>query len=259
MCAGRVVRLRVVAKHRRPEPPADGRTALLSVITGGTLTGLALVVTAATSSVNSAPTGLQSAAATEITLPIIPLDIGPLVKPSPALDTTSPVAVTASVVPTAVVEAQPATRHRIALQPADGTARRVVLPPTIAPPAKAQPAAVLSSATRALDAALGMRGVPYVYGGTGRSGVDCSGLVQLAYRAAGITLPRTAAAQAGEGRTVPLSQIQPGDLLFYYAPISHVAIALGNGKVIEASQPGQPVAIHALYTNGLSVIKRIVS
>jgi cell wall-associated NlpC family hydrolase len=113
-------------------------------------------------------------------------------------------------------------------------------------------------ATRAVSAAMSQQGVPYVYGGTtpGRA-LDCSALVQYAYRSAGITLPRTAGAQASVGRTVRLADIQPGDLLFFYSPITHVAVAIGNGKIIEASQPGQPVAVHNLYTDGLAVIKRV--
>jgi cell wall-associated NlpC family hydrolase len=113
-------------------------------------------------------------------------------------------------------------------------------------------------AARALSTALSFRGVRYVYGGTSRSGVDCSGLTQLAFRAAGITLPRTAAAQSTVGRSVKLGDIQPGDLIFYYAPIEHVVMAAGNGMVVEASQPGVPVHVVPLYTNGLTAIRRIV-
>lgn len=115
-------------------------------------------------------------------------------------------------------------------------------------------------AARAVSAALGMRGVPYSWGGTSRSGVDCSGLTQLAYRAAGVSLPRVAAAQASVGRSVRLSDIAPGDLLFYAygGGISHVAMSIGNGMIVEASQPGQPVATRLLYTDHLSAIRRIL-
>lgn len=113
-------------------------------------------------------------------------------------------------------------------------------------------------ATRAVSAAMSQQGVPYVYGGTTPGqGLDCSALVQYAFRAAGISLPRTADAQAAMGRTVNLADIRPGDLLFFYRPITHVAVAIGNGKIVEASQPGHPVAVHTLYTSGLTVIKRV--
>jgi cell wall-associated NlpC family hydrolase len=114
-------------------------------------------------------------------------------------------------------------------------------------------------AARAITAAMGQQGVPYVYGGnTPGDGLDCSSLVQYAYRTAGISLPRTAGAQASMGRTVSLADIQPGDLLYFYSPITHVAMALGGGKIIEASQPGHPIAVRSLYTNGLAVIKRLI-
>jgi cell wall-associated NlpC family hydrolase len=114
-------------------------------------------------------------------------------------------------------------------------------------------------AARAITAAMGQQGVPYVYGGnTPGGGLDCSSLVQYAYRTAGITLPRTAGAQASMGRTVSLADIQPGDLLYFYSPITHVAMALGGGKIIEASQPGHPIAVRSLYTNGLALIKRLI-
>jgi cell wall-associated NlpC family hydrolase len=108
---------------------------------------------------------------------------------------------------------------------------------------------------------MGQQGVNYVYGGnTPGKALDCSALVQYAFRAAGLTLPRTAAAQASNGRTIRLADIQPGDLLFYDygGGISHVAMAIGGGKIVEASQPGHPVAVRSLYTNSLSVIKRLI-
>jgi cell wall-associated NlpC family hydrolase len=116
-------------------------------------------------------------------------------------------------------------------------------------------------AARAISAAMGQQGVNYVYGGnTPGKALDCSALVQYAFRAAGLTLPRTAAAQASNGRTIRLADIQPGDLLFYDygGGISHVAMAIGGGKIVEASQPGHPVAVRSLYTNSLSVIKRLI-
>jgi cell wall-associated NlpC family hydrolase len=100
-----------------------------------------------------------------------------------------------------------------------------------------------------LTAAMSRRGLPYVWGGAGPEVFDCSGLVQWSFRQAGITMPRVAADQALTGPAVPVSQLQPGDLLFYHtdasAPdyISHVAIYLGNGWMIQAPQPGQDVEV----------------
>ena len=100
-----------------------------------------------------------------------------------------------------------------------------------------------------LRAAMSRRGLPYVWGAAGPSSFDCSGLVQWSFAQAGIVMPRVAADQALSGPAVPVSQLEPGDLLFYHtdptAPdyISHVAIYLGNGWMIQAPQPGQDVEV----------------
>ena len=103
--------------------------------------------------------------------------------------------------------------------------------------------------TAALRAAESRQGLPYVWGAAGPSAFDCSGLVQWSFAQAGIVMPRVAADQARTGPAVPVSQLEPGDLLFYHtdptAPgyISHVAIYLGNGWMIQAPQPGLHVQI----------------
>jgi len=100
-----------------------------------------------------------------------------------------------------------------------------------------------------LTAAESRLGLPYVWGGNGPSVFDCSGLVRWSLAQAGVVMPRVAADQARTGPQVPVSQLQPGDLLFYYtdptAPgyISHVAIFLGDGKMLQAPQPGQNVEV----------------
>lgn len=116
-----------------------------------------------------------------------------------------------------------------------------------------------SPADRAVEVALAQQGVPYVWGGTTPRGFDCSGLVQWSYRQAGITLPRTSRDQAKTGVSVTLSQLRRGDLLFYAhgGKVTHVAIAVGGGTVVEASQPGQPVAKRRLYTAGLVAVRRV--
>jgi cell wall-associated NlpC family hydrolase len=60
------------------------------------------------------------------------------------------------------------------------------------------------------------------------------------------------------GRSVSLSNLQPGDLLTFYSPITHIALYIGNGKIAEASQPGTSVHIRALYTNGFAGARRLV-
>jgi cell wall-associated NlpC family hydrolase len=91
--------------------------------------------------------------------------------------------------------------------------------------------------------------MPYVWGANGPTSFDCSGLVQWSFAQAGVVMPRVAADQARTGPSVPVSQLQPGDLLFYHtdptAPgyISHVAIYLGGGKMIQAPEPGMDVEV----------------
>ena len=100
-----------------------------------------------------------------------------------------------------------------------------------------------------LQAAVSRLGMPYVWGANGPTSFDCSGLVQWSFAQAGVVMPRVAVDQARTGPAVPVSQLAPGDLLFYHtdptAPgyISHVAIYLGGGKMIQAPEPGMNVEI----------------
>jgi peptidoglycan DL-endopeptidase CwlO len=110
-------------------------------------------------------------------------------------------------------------------------------------------AMTVAQLTTALRAAESRQGLPYVWGAVGPSSFDCSGLVQWSFAQAGVRMPRVAADQARTGPAVPVSQLVPGDLLFYHtdptAPgyISHVAIYLGNGWMIQAPQPGEHVEV----------------
>jgi cell wall-associated NlpC family hydrolase len=100
-----------------------------------------------------------------------------------------------------------------------------------------------------LEAAVSRVGLPYIWGAAGPMSFDCSGLVQWSFRQAGVIMPRVAADQARTGPAVPVNRLAPGDLLFYHtdptAPdyISHVAIYLGDGKMIQAPQPGMRVEV----------------
>jgi len=103
--------------------------------------------------------------------------------------------------------------------------------------------------TTALSAAESRKGLPYVWGAAGPTSFDCSGLVQWSFAKAGVSMPRVAADQARTGPAVPVSELKPGDLLFYHTDptdpgyISHVAIYLGNGWMIQAPQPGLSVQV----------------
>ncbi|MCE7083308.1 NlpC/P60 family protein [Streptomyces sp. ST2-7A] len=96
-------------------------------------------------------------------------------------------------------------------------------------------------AQTALSMAQSKIGSPYVYGSAGPSTFDCSGLTSWAYAQAGISLPRTSQAQANAGTRVSQSELQPGDLVFYYSGISHVGMYVGNGQIVHAPRPGSSV------------------
>lgn len=100
-----------------------------------------------------------------------------------------------------------------------------------------------SRAAQAIAYAYGALGKPYVWGATGPSAYDCSGLTQAAWRSAGVSLPRTTYTQINAGRSIPRSQLSPGDLVFFYSGISHVGLYIGGGRMIHAPRPGAPVRI----------------
>jgi cell wall-associated NlpC family hydrolase len=129
--------------------------------------------------------------------------------------------------------------------------------PAAAMPATSTPAASTTGDAVVQDAKKYL-GVPYVWGGESMSGIDCSGLVQAAYRDEGVTLPRVAADQAQMGTEVPsLAQAQPGDLLTFGHPAYHIAIYLGNNQLIESPEPGKTVHITDVYQTPTS-IRRIL-
>lgn len=99
-----------------------------------------------------------------------------------------------------------------------------------------------SRAEKVLAFAKKQLGKPYKYGATGPKAYDCSGLTQASYEAAGVTIPRTAAQQSTFGTKVKKSKLKAGDLVFFYgSKPSHVAIYVGDGKVIHAPRPGKKV------------------
>jgi cell wall-associated NlpC family hydrolase len=132
------------------------------------------------------------------------------------------------------------------------------------------PSVTTAQLTAALRAAESRRGLPYVWGAAGPVSFDCSGLVQWSFAQAGVTMPRVAADQARTGAAVPVSQLEPGDLLFYHTDptdpgyISHVAIYLGNGWMIQAPQPGMdvevvPASLGSQFAGAIRVDPRIAA
>ncbi|MET7731027.1 NlpC/P60 family protein [Streptomyces sp. NPDC005402] len=113
----------------------------------------------------------------------------------------------------------------------------------LAVPGAATTGAPNSRAAAAVSYAYAKLGSPYVWGATGPDAFDCSGLIQAAYRSAGISLPRTTYAQIDAGRRVSRSELLPGDLVFFYSGISHVGLYIGNGQMIHAPNPSAPVRV----------------
>ncbi|MFE3034551.1 NlpC/P60 family protein [Streptomyces canus] len=113
----------------------------------------------------------------------------------------------------------------------------------LAAPGAATTEAPNSRAAAAVSYAYAKLGSPYVWGATGPDAFDCSGLIQAAYRSAGISLPRTTYAQIDAGRRVSRSELLPGDLVFFYSGISHVGLYIGNGQMIHAPNPSAPVRV----------------
>jgi cell wall-associated NlpC family hydrolase len=102
---------------------------------------------------------------------------------------------------------------------------------------------VSSKGARAVEVAVAQVGKPYQWGGNGPSSFDCSGLTGYAWRAAGVVLPRVSRDQYTGTRRISRSDLQPGDLIFYHSPISHVAMYIGDGRVVEAPYSGNTVRI----------------
>ncbi|MEU9339387.1 NlpC/P60 family protein [Streptomyces sp. NPDC048290] len=111
--------------------------------------------------------------------------------------------------------------------------------------ARQRAAARGTRAQQAVRTALAQVGKPYVWGATGPSAFDCSGLMQYAYRRAGVAIPRVTWDQLRAGRRVSLSQLRPGDLVFY-RNTGHVAMYIGNGKVVHSPRPGRTVRVEGL-------------
>ena len=156
-----------------------------------------------------------------------------------------PAAHTAGVVPNAV-PAHTAT-----------TAGHTSSPPTTAKPAgppapTGPPPPVSSGAATAVSTARAQLGKPYVYGAAGPDSFDCSGLTMYAWHAGGISLPHSAAMQYDVIPHVAISQLQPGDLVFFGSPAYHVGIYVGNGQMIDAPHTGANVEYDSIYWPDLS-------
>ncbi len=128
-------------------------------------------------------------------------------------------------------------RQRAADTTSRGTTREAAA--AVAVPASGRAAA-------AVQYAMNQLGDRYVYGAEGPDAFDCSGLTMMAWRAAGVSIPRSSRDQINAGVRVSKSELLPGDLVFFYSPISHVGIYIGNGNIIDASRPGKPISVRSM-------------
>jgi cell wall-associated NlpC family hydrolase len=168
----------------------------------------------------------------------------------------------ASVVPAAAYDApepEPVVADRTADVASRDTVREPATDPAPAPAADPAPAPApepepASAAPAPTGGILGIAaqyvGTPYVYGGSSPSGFDCSGYTQYVFGQAGISLPRTAAAQ--QAASTPVSSPQPGDLVFFGSPAYHVGIYAGGGMMYDSPHPGTVVQKRPIWSSAHS-------
>lgn len=142
-----------------------------------------------------------------------------------------------------------ANRQPLTTAPTPPAAGRATTAP-VTDPAPAAPAENAPPAAQAaVQAALSKVGSRYVWGAAGPDSFDCSGLTSWAYAQAGVTIPRTSGGQSGLPM-VSMDALQPGDLITYYSPVSHVAMYIGNGQIVHASTASKPVYVSSVYYGG---------
>jgi cell wall-associated NlpC family hydrolase len=140
-----------------------------------------------------------------------------------------------------------------ALSASGGSSRNVAAQSAGSVPASSEAAQV------AVDTALAQLGDPYVWAAGGPNAFDCSGLTQYAYAAAGVRLPHSSRAQSTMGTAVSRSDLQPGDLVFFRSPVSHVGMYIGGGRMVHAATFGVPVQVTSVDMSGYAGARRYVS
>jgi cell wall-associated NlpC family hydrolase len=118
------------------------------------------------------------------------------------------------------------------------------------------PAGDLGAVVRYVLAQLGK---PYLWGGVGPAAFDCSGLMQMAYRVGGLNLPRVAIQQSAVGQQIARADVKAGDLIFFYLPVHHVAMAIDNKRAVHAPSVGQDIRVAQIDAIGpITVIRRVM-
>ncbi len=134
-------------------------------------------------------------------------------------------------------------------------------PPTTVPPPPPPPNHPAPGYQTAINYARAQLGKPYKWGGSGPNSFDCSGLVMMAWAQAGVYFPHLAQDQYDMTQRIPLSDVLPGDLIFYGTPddVYHVGLYIGGGNMIDAPETGQDVQIQSIYWWGLLGAGRVES
>ena len=141
-----------------------------------------------------------------------------------------------------------AAERRAAERRAAAASRPATTAPSAGSPAPTPPPnAVSGNVGAVIRYAYAQLGKPYQWGATGPGSFDCSGLTLMAWAQAGVSLPHSSRAQIGIGRQVTRSELQPGDLIFRYSPISHVSLYVGNGQQISATHTGSTVKLQSAF------------
>lgn len=142
--------------------------------------------------------------------------------------------------------------------PADGTTTEAPTgDPVEEPTTPTPPTPVSGNAAVAVETALAQVGDAYVYGAAGPDAFDCSGLTMYAWRAAGVSLSHSSSVQSTQGTPVSLDALMPGDLIFYYSPVSHVGMYIGNGQIVHAANPSRPVEVVSMNLMPISWARRV--
>ena len=156
----------------------------------------------------------------------------------------------------AVLPAGPAPAPTTAAAPAAAALPAPAPVPVVSAPvahvaASTAAAPAAGRAASAVQFALGKVGAPYRWGGTGPSSFD------WAFDRVGVDLPRTSRALSRVGTPVSRANLQPGDLVFFYSPVSHVGIYIGDGRMVHASTSGKPVAVSSISGRPFHSARRV--
>jgi cell wall-associated NlpC family hydrolase len=209
------------------------RASAVAVVSGGLLAGMVVPAQAFTAPTYEAPSVPSTGPALD---PVLgPVVTAPAAAAAPAFGT---IGFTKKTVAVAAVTTSRATTRTAATAAAPAAAAKSAAAPAAAP--------AVANDGSIIGIAASLSGIPYRYGGTSTSGVDCSGFTQMIYRMAGISIPRTAEAQRAGSTKV--ANPSPGDLIFFGFPAYHAGIFAGGGMLYDAQHPGTVTGLHKIWT-----------